>query len=392
MSKVTMIGCDLHDRSMMLKVAVDAGKPVTRSFPTANREKMIVWIKDFAKQHGTPRIVFAHEASGQGFGLYDELTDAGIECYVLAPTHLPYTTHRRKNKTDEKDAQMILDEVRAHVLAGRKLPSVWVPDLQTRDDRETVRMRLQLGEQRSRIKNQIRALVKRAKLAFPSGFTTSGDWSRYSVQWLRDVAAGKENEVGVGIRTVLASLIDLYEELGRQLKILDQAVAALAQAGRYQKAYQKLIKMPGVGTLTTMVFLTELGDLDRFANRRQLAAYLGLSPSAFETGEHDDRKGHITRQGSTRIRHVLCQASWSAVRYSPQWFTIYERIKRGSQKRSKIAIVAVMRKLGITLWQLAKAQASEGILEQTSPQKTSARAQQKGGRPLPPHHRLGLSG
>jgi transposase len=46
-----------------------------------------------------------------------------------------------------------------------------------------------------------------------------------------------------------------------------------------------------------MVFLTEIGDLNRFANRRQLAAYLGLAPAAFESGDRDDRKGRITRQG-----------------------------------------------------------------------------------------------
>ena len=91
MNKTTMIGCDLHDRTMMLKVAVDQGEPVKRSFATAEPEKMIAWLQEFSGQRGATRIVFAYEASGRGFGLYDELSDAGIECYVLAPTHLPHT-------------------------------------------------------------------------------------------------------------------------------------------------------------------------------------------------------------------------------------------------------------------------------------------------------------
>src|SRR5690606_25847815 len=106
----------------------------------------------------------------RGFGLYDALTEAGIECHVLAPTHLPRTPHCRKNKTDDKDAQMILDELRAHVLAGRKLPRVWVPDPQTRDDREPVRMRLSVAAQRTQVKNQIRTLAKRSQLEFPTWF------------------------------------------------------------------------------------------------------------------------------------------------------------------------------------------------------------------------------
>jgi transposase len=97
---------------------------VRKTFASGDVESMIAWLGEFALRHDAPRIVLAYEASGQGFGLYDRLTDAGIECYVLALTHLPHTTHRRKNKTDDKDAEMLLDEVRGYVLAGRKLPTV----------------------------------------------------------------------------------------------------------------------------------------------------------------------------------------------------------------------------------------------------------------------------
>ena len=175
MSKVIMIGCDLHDASMLLKVAEGTGQPVTKSFPTAEASAMIGWVQDFAAGRGASRIVFAYEASGQGFGLYDDLTDAGVECHVLAPTHLQHSPHRRKNKTDDKDALMILDVVRAHVLAGVKLPKVWVPDVATRDDREIVRMRLEIAEQQTRNKNQIRNLAKRWKLAFPVWFSQTGN-------------------------------------------------------------------------------------------------------------------------------------------------------------------------------------------------------------------------
>src|SRR5688572_25166386 len=106
MSKVTMIGCDLHDASMMLKIAVDAAEAVKKPFATSDVEEMIAWVKEFAQRQQSTRIVFAYEASGQGFDLHDRLTAAGLECYVWAPTHLPHTPHQRKNKTDEKDAQM----------------------------------------------------------------------------------------------------------------------------------------------------------------------------------------------------------------------------------------------------------------------------------------------
>lgn len=374
MSKVTMIGCDVHEATLVLKVAVDQGESVRKTFGAGDVESMIAWLKEFALRHDAPRIVLAYEASGQGFGLYDRLTDAGIECYVLAPTHLPHTTHHRKNKTDDKDAEMLLDEVRGYVLAGRKLPAVWIPDSQTRDDREAVRMRLELGEQRTRIKNQIRNLAKRCSVAFPAWFTKSGLWSRRSLKWLREVSDGAIQSLAEGARATLRSLIELYDALSRELKELDRAILRLARSPRYARAFRKLKLMPGVGTLTAMVFLTELGNLERFANRRQLAAYLGLTPSARESGAQDDRKGHITRQGSARVRHVLCQAAWASVRCCEKSKATYLTIRRGTPKRSKIAIVALMRRLGIAMWHTALSPGVDALVEEIDRGKGSAEA------------------
>jgi transposase len=381
MDKVIMIGCDLHDVSLVLKVADGAGPSLRKGFATARRAELIAWIRDYAVQRNATRIVFAYEASGQGFGLYDDLTDAGIECHVLAPTHLPRTPHGRKNKTDDKDAEILLDEVRAHVLAGRKLPTVWVPNLETRDDREIVRQRLELAAQRTRIKNQVRSLFKRWKLSFPDGFTASGEWSRKSVQWLRDVAAGTIGSLGEGSRVSLCSLVDLYQSLSTQIKTLDQAIERLSRSPRYARAFRRLKLIKGVGTLCAMVFLTEMGDLERFGNRRQLGAYLGLAPSSYESGQQNDRKGHITHQGPARVRHMLCQSAWAALRCSPEWRAKYDRIRRGSKQRNKVAIVALMRQLGVTMWHAARSAELDESLEEADQAKTSARARQKGAAP-----------
>src|SRR5690606_5491270 len=125
------------------------------------------------------------------------------------------------------------DEVRAHVLAGRKLPEVWVPDLQTRDDREPVRLRLELAAQRTRIKNQIRNLVKRSQVVFPAWFTSSGEWSQKSMQWLRDVVSGEAGSLPEGLRAALSALVELYEGLSTRIKTLDKEVLRLSRMPRY---------------------------------------------------------------------------------------------------------------------------------------------------------------
>jgi transposase len=185
MRKVTMIGCDLHDESMLLKIAEGRDTPQTRSFKNTPRGRvaMISDLKRRAKAGGAAEVVFAYEASGQGFGLYDQLTDAGIRCYVLAPTKIARSQRQRSQKTDEKDAQQILELLRGFVLAGNPLPTVWIPDAQTRDDREMVRMRLDVGEKIATLKAQVQSLLKRNHLRRPKG--RAKGWTKLFWAWLQ---------------------------------------------------------------------------------------------------------------------------------------------------------------------------------------------------------------
>ena len=185
MSQVIMVGCDLHDKTMLLKVAQGRGAAETESVKNTakEREAMIGRLKRRAKAAGGARIVFVYEASGLGFGLYDQLSEAGIECHVLAPTRIAKSVKQRRRKTDERDAQQLLELVRAHVLAGNELPTVWIPDAQTRDDRELVRMRLEAAEKQARVKAQIKSLLKRNSLRRPSA--SGRGWTSSYQRWLR---------------------------------------------------------------------------------------------------------------------------------------------------------------------------------------------------------------
>ena len=81
MSKVIMVGCDLHDRSMLIRFAVGQGDPQQASFSNERLGwgLLIQKLREVADQHQADRIVFAYEASGQGYGLCDFLYDQGVE-------------------------------------------------------------------------------------------------------------------------------------------------------------------------------------------------------------------------------------------------------------------------------------------------------------------------
>ena len=345
MRQPIMVGCDLHDRTMLLKIARGTEKPRTMSVrnTASGRVQMIAKLKALA---GQEEVIVAYEASGQGFALYDQLMQAQVTCFVLAPTKIARSTRQKREKTDEKDAEDLLDLLRAHLLAGSRLPKVWVPDVQTRDDRALVRGRLDLADKRTAVKRQIKGLLKRHGLAH-SGNASQG-WTRGYVVWLRVLV--ERGNLGIALREALGSLLRQEEFLDGEMQRMDQALQELAAAPRYAKPVAQLTKIKGVGTLTALVFLSEMGDLGRSKNRRQLSAYLGLAPSSYESGQRSDRKGHITRQGPARVRRVLCQAAWSRVRSDGPAQEAYQRLLEKNPKHKKIAVVAVMRRLAVLMW------------------------------------------
>jgi len=353
MADSIMVGCDLHDKTMVLRFAMgrEAAKARTFSGDRAGRQALIAWLGDLQHKRQADRVVFAYEASSRGFGLHDELRQAGIECFVLAPTRIARSSKHRRAKNDGRDANQILELLRGHLLAGTELPAVWIPDAQTRDDRELVRMRLGVGDRLNLIKNQVKSLLKRNEVQPPA--IVGKGWTRGYRGWLGDLASGKAEGLGSGGQAALNSLLRQMEVLDAEIKVLDQSILALSQEERYAPAVRELDAIKGVGVLTAMVFLTELGDVSRFSNRRQLAAYLGLVPSTDESGKRDDCKGHITRQGSRRVRKVLCQATWSIVGKDSELRQAYDRIVEKNPKHKKIAVVAVMRRLAILMWHRA---------------------------------------
>ena len=365
MKKVVMCGADVHDNSMTTLIAVNKEKPETRVFryTVQGRQNMMKCLKHVARKHGAERIVVAYEASSLGFGLCDECTDAGIECYVLAPTKMPQSEEQRKRKTDQRDAQKILEQLRGHLLAGNDLANVWIPDPQLRDDREVVRMRLEIADKLTRARTQVRSLLKRNKVQKPK--TVHKAWTVSDRHWLKRLTE-PESELPAGARVALASLLRQIEVLEQESKELDKAVKALAETDRYRAAAEALVEMlKGVAVLSAMVFLAEMGDLRRFTNRKKVGAFLGVVPSSNESGEGaKDRKGHITRQGPARVRKVLCQGAWSRATHDPEEAKVHARIVEKNPKKKKIATVACMRRLGIRMWHIAlEAQLEAGVYE-----------------------------
>jgi len=343
MRNVICVGCDLHDKNMLLMIGVNGKASVKKTWANdrQTRQAMIADLKKRAAEIGEARIVLAYEASGLGWVLHDELTAAGIACHVLAPTGIERSLKHVRRKTDERDAQRLLDLLRGHEFAGTPLPSVWIPDAQTRDDREVVRAREKASRKVTTAKSQIRCLLKRHDL-----HEEFDGWTNAGRTYLKQLV---EHRLGFGASGALSSLLRELDVAHDEIARLDAALEELAKQPRHAEVLKR-VRHKGVGLLTSLVFLTEIGPMNRFKNRRQIGSYLGLTPRSNESGQRGDRKGHITRQGPARIRRVLCQAVWTRLRCEEKEREAHEALTRGNPKRKRLATVARMRHWGVRLW------------------------------------------
>ena len=343
MKKVTYSGMDVHLNSIAVVWGKAKEKPRTVVVPNTEEG-----IEALVRAVGTQDVWGMYEASSCGFEVYDRLTQLGWKMSIVAPTHIAKSVQGRKRKTDLRDAKRLWEILMSHGELGTELAEVWIPDAELREEREVVRRRLKLGESQCRVKNGILSLLRIHKIRRPKEMKTA--WTQKHVAWLRGLL--EEGRLGTHLRTVLGSFLRELEFVEKEVNALQKGVEALAEVKRYEKQVEKMVEMKGVGILTAMTFLVELGDVHRFGNRRQVASYLGLVPASYESGEANDRKGHITRLGPARVRKILNQAAWHVMRGDPVWRARYGRI--GARRGKKKSIVALMRLLGIELWQRAK--------------------------------------
>jgi transposase len=288
------------------------------------------------------------EAGRDGFWLHRLLTAHGIAAYVLEPTSILVNRRARRAKTDRLDAEGMLRVLAAWLAGDRQVCSmVRVPTPEEEDAKRPHREREHLVQERLRIENRIEALL-----------FTQGIRKRPSLRsWVRDVAelrTGDGRELPCLLRIELERLrrrLVLALELIHEVEA-DRAEALAATAD--DKMTQKIAalqRLRGIGPNFAAVLVREV--LYRsFANRRQLASYVGIAPMPYQSGGMD-RDRSISRAGNPRARTTLIQLAWLWLRYQPgsalaAWFR--ERVGMLQGRTRRISIVAMARKLLIALW------------------------------------------
>jgi transposase len=289
------VGLDAHKATIAVAVA-EPGRSGEVRFrgEIANRPEAVRrLIERLAAKHGELAVVY--EAGPCGYGLQRQVTDLGHRCTVAAPSLVPVRAGDRV-KTDRRDAVTL-----ARLHRAGELTAVWVPDPTHEAMRDLVRARTAAMEAVRRARQQLQGFLLRHGRVF----TGHKAWSSAHRRWLTGLRFEHPAQ-----QIVLQEQIDTVEEAERRRDRLGRQIQELASSWAMAPVVAALQAMRGVAFLSAVVLAAEVGDFRRFANPRQLMAWLGLVPSERSSGAKVERGG-ITKAGNGRARRVLVEGAWS---------------------------------------------------------------------------------
>ena len=324
------VGLDIHTKHITICVLNDNGR-VHERCTVRQVDQLMRFLEKLPD-----RFRVCYEAS-TGYGRFFELLTTVAERVVVAHPGLLKIIFRSKQKNDRRDALKL-----AQLLYVDQVPAVHVPSGDVRVWRELITFRRRLVEKRTRAKNGIRGLLRSLGIA---AVARAGLWTRKGLAWLRELEF--VNPMHALKRDVL---LDEIENLSDQIRRVEKELGRFAENSA---AVQILRSIPGVGIRTAEAVAAFVDDPHRFSNSKQIGAYFGLVPSQDQSGSMN-RLGHITREGSSTVRHVLTEAVWQAVRRSPTVKAYLERVQRGDKARRKIAIVATAHYLARVMWSMLR--------------------------------------
>jgi transposase len=318
-----IIGCDFHPGYQQIAMLdTQTGEVVERSLAHENKEEVR---KFYAGLPGPARVGI--EASGSSQWFERLLVELGHQVWIGDAAKIRLMENR-KQKTDRRDALLLLD-----LLRQGRFPRIWVPTPAERDARQLLLHRHKWVRMRTQVKNQLQAMAmsqgvrKKKKL-----------WS----------VAGRAELEALSLppwtHRRRTDLLQLLDDMQPGILELDRDVAEQAAA---RPEARRLMTHPGVGPVTALAFVLTMGPVSRFPRGKQVSSYLGLIPSEDSSGGRQ-RLGHISKQGNAFLRGLLVEAAQSAVRHEPQMRREYRRL---AQKKGRaVAKVAMARKLAVRLY------------------------------------------
>ncbi len=219
----------------------------------------------------------------------------GHACEVVAPSLVPKKPGDRV-KTDRRDA---LSQARLH-RAG-ELTSVWVPDEEQEAIRDLTRAREDMKAIEVKARQRLGAFLLRHGCVYTG---TRKKWTQAHFRWLAELKFDSPIQ-----QIVLTEYLDALTQAQARVMALEEQMHSALAGWSLAPVVEALMALRGVGLVTAMTVMAELGDISRFDSPCQLMAFLGLVPSEHSSGGRR-RRGAITKTGNGHVRRLLVEAAW----------------------------------------------------------------------------------
>ncbi len=321
------IGVDLHKRFCYM-TAMDATGQIVDQRKVTNE---VASLQGYLSRWNEPLRMAVESCSF--WPAFAEVVEPLVQRLVLVHPQRVKAIASAKLKNDRVDSATL-----AHLLRTNLLPEAWKADARTRQLRELVRLRIDLGRQRARWKNRVHALLH----AHGVRSSASDLFGQAGRAWLSTLPLPTDT------RPVLDSCLEMIDQYSQQIRIQEKRMKLRAAA---DPRVRWLRSIPGIGAYSALVLLAEIGPIERFASKRQLYSYAGLTPRLRQSAERK-RSGGITRAGSPRLRWILVEAATVAVRHSPAAQRYFQPLAQRTHRN--IARVALARKLLGAVWALLR--------------------------------------
>jgi transposase len=272
------------------------------------------------------------EATGNAMAVVRVLAPHVARVIVANPLQVRAIAHARI-KTDKIDAGVL-----ASLHAAGFLPEVWVPDAETERRRRLVARRNQVVRHRTRVKNEIHAILA-AHLVPPCPHAEL--FNGPGRAWLaRQVLPDDE-------RATIERHLRELDRLGEDLAVLDGEIGAAVVD---DPAVKRLLGIAGVNVTVAAGLVAAVGDIKRFPSPQKLVSYFGLNPRVRQSGLGLAQHGRISKAGRAHARGLLVEAAWAAAKAPGPLHAFFVRIR--ARRGHQVAAVATARKMAVLVWHL----------------------------------------
>ena len=332
MNKLSRVGIDLAKNVFQLHGVDRHGKAVWRRRLTRDK-----WLKVLLEKV-EPGCEIGMEACAGAHHWARQLQAKGFTVKLIAPQFVkPYV---KSNKNDANDAEAICE-----AMSRPSMRFVAVKTVEQQDIQAAHRIRSELIGHRTAKANQIRGLVAEYGLVAPQQLARL----RAAVPvWLEDA----ENGLTSRFRGLLNGLWNDLKTLDHRVAELDHEINMIAQSDPVAKRLQQL---RGVGPMVATALVATVGNAEQFANGRQMAASLGLTPKQHSSGGKDRLLG-ISKRGDAYLRSILIHGARSVIRTAKekddrlsQWVT-----SLAERRHPNVAAVALANKTARIAWAMLR--------------------------------------